>query len=67
MSTLEKRLKIDRKEVEGGRCIRSDGKLCFNEKERCKFWKDYIETIKKKKNKYDHAKGDAVEGCVDHM
>ena len=39
-----KRLKTDSKEIEFGRCMRgSDGLLCFSEKERGKFWKDYVE------------------------
>ena len=34
MFRLEKGLKTDSKEVEGGRCMRgSDGKLCFSETE----------------------------------
>ena len=38
---LVKGLKADRKEVEGGRCMRgSDGKLCLCEKEGGKVWKD---------------------------
>ena len=50
-----KGLKIDSKEVEGGRCMRgSDGKLCFSEKERGKVWKDYMERIMKEKNDWDH-------------
>ena len=41
---LVKGLKIDSKEIEGGRCMRgSDRKLCFSEKERGKVWKDYME------------------------
>ena len=46
MFRLERGLKTDSKEVEGGRCMRgSDEKLCFSEKERRKVWKDYIERI----------------------
>ena len=49
------------KEVEGG----SDGKLCFSEKERGKFWKDYMERIMNEENDWDHnVEGDAVEGPV---
>ena len=37
MFTLVEGLKIDSREVEGGRCMRgSDEKLCFSEKERGK-------------------------------
>ena len=40
---LVKGLKNDSKKVERGRCMRgSDGKLCFNEKERGTVWKDYM-------------------------
>ena len=46
----------------------SDGKLCFNEKERGKVWKDYMEWIMNLENDWDHdVEGDAVEGplvCV---
>ena len=51
MFWLIKRLRIDSKEVEGGRCMReSDGRLCFNEKERGKVWKDYMEQVMHKEN-----------------
>ena len=41
MVRLVNGLKIDSKEVEGGRCMRgSNKKLCFSEKERGKIWKD---------------------------
>ena len=53
-------------EVEG-RCMRgSDGKLCFNKKERGKVWKDYMERIMNEENDWDcNVEGDAVEGPVD--
>ena len=42
MLRLAKELKTDSK-VEGGRCMRrSDGKLCFSEKERGNIWMDYM-------------------------
>ena len=46
---------IDRKEVEGGRCLRgSDGKLCFSEKEKGNVWKDYMERITYVENDWYH-------------
>ena len=46
MVRLEKELKTDSKEVEGGKCMRgSGGKLCYSEKERGNLWKDYMEGI----------------------
>ena len=46
----------------------SDGKLCFSEKERCKFWKDFMEWTMNEENDLDHnVEGDAAEGpevCV---
>ena len=61
-----KELKNDSKEVEGGRCMRrSDGKLCFSEKERGKVWKDYMERIMNEESDWDHnVEGDTVEGPV---
>ena len=42
-----------------------EGKLYFSEKERCKVWKDYTESIMNEKNDCDHnVEGDAVEGPV---
>ena len=66
MFMLVKGLKSDRKEVEGGRCVRgSDGKLCFSEKEKVKAWKDYMERIMNEENDWDqNVEGDAVEGPV---
>ena len=63
---LVKGLKTDGKEVEG-RCMRGRlGKLCFSEKERCKFWKDYMERIINVENDRDHnVEGDVLEGPVD--
>ena len=59
-------LKIDCEEVEEGRCLRgSDGKLCLDEKERCKFWKDYMVRIMNEENDWDHiVEGNAAEGPV---
>ena len=43
----------------------SDGKLCFNEKERGKVWKDYMERIMNEENFLDHnVERDAVESPV---
>ena len=62
MLRLVKGLKTNSKEDESGRCMRSsDGKLCFSEKERGKFWKDYMERIMNEENYWDHnVEGDAV-------
>ena len=50
MFRLVKGLKTDSKAVEGGRCMKGgDGKLCFNEKERCNVWMDYMERIMNEK------------------
>ena len=66
MFKLEKGLKTDSKEVEGGRCMRrSDGKLCFCEKEIGNVCEDYMERIMYEENDCDHnVEGDAVEGPV---
>ena len=51
MLTLVTGLKIDSKEVEGGRCMRgSDGKLYFSEKGKGKVWKDYMERFTNEEN-----------------
>ena len=43
----------------------SNDKLCFSEKERGKFWQDYMETIINEENDWDHnVEGDAVVGPV---
>ena len=43
----------------------SDGKLCFSEKERGNFWKDYMERIMNEENDWDRSvEGDAVEGPI---
>ena len=43
----------------------SDGRLCFNEKERGKVWKDYMERIMNEENEWNYnVEGDAVEGPV---
>ena len=66
MLRLVKGLKTDSKVVEDGRCMkRSDGKLCFSEKERGKVWKDYMERIMNDENYFDrNVEGDAEEGPV---
>ena len=63
MLRLAKGLKIDRKEVEGGRCMRgSDEKLCFSEKQRGKVWKVHMERIMNEENDWDHnVEGDTVD------
>ena len=61
-------LKSDGKEVDGGRCVRSNGKLYLSEKERGTIWKGYVERIMNEENYLGHnVDGDAVEGpavCV---
>ena len=58
---MSRLVRNDSKEVEGG----SDGKLCFSEKERGKFWKDYMESIMNEENHSDcNVEGEAVEGTV---
>ena len=66
MLRLAKGLKIDSKEVEGGKCMRgSDGKLCFIVMEIGKVWKDYTDKIVNKENDWDHnVEADAEEGPV---
>ena len=66
MCRLVRRLKIDSKEVDGGRCMRgSDGMLCYSEMVRGKVWKDYMERIMNEGIDWDHnLEGDAVEGPV---
>ena len=66
MFRLVRGLKTDSKEVEGGRYIRGrDGNLCFNEKERGKVWKNYMERIMNDENDWDrNAEGDALDGPV---
>ena len=65
MFRLVKGLKTDSKEVEGGRCMRSDGNLCFSEKERGEVWKDYMKRIMNEENDWDHnVEGDVVDGLV---
>ena len=63
---LVKGQKTDSKEVEGGRCVRGiDGKLCFSEKERGRFWKDYMERTMNEENDWDHnVEGDEVDGQI---
>ena len=61
-----KGMKTDKKEVEGGRCIRGrDGKLCFSDKERGNVRKDNMERIDIEENDRDHnVEGDAVDSPV---
>ena len=51
MIRLVKGLKADNKIIEEGRCMREcDEKLCFNEKERGRVMKDYMERIMNEEN-----------------
>ena len=52
---LVRRLKKNRQDVEGGRCLRGkDGRLGFTENQRKKIWKDYIENVMNIENDWDH-------------
>ena len=55
-------LNVNSKEVERGRYVTEGyGNLCFNEKESCNVWTNYIERIMKEENYWDHnVKGDAL-------
>ena len=69
MLRLTKGPKIDSKEVKGRRCMTgSDGKMCFNVKERGKVRKDYRERIMNGGYDWDrNVERDAVEdqaACV---
>ena len=63
---LVKGLKINSKEVEGGRCMRGiDGRLCFSGKEKGKVWKDYMERMMYEENDWDrNVEEDAVESVI---
>ena len=51
---LVKLMKKDRKDVEGGRCMRgSNGRLNFSEKDRGKVWKEHMERIVNEENEWD--------------
>ena len=46
-----KSVKKDRKDVEGGRCMRgSDSGLSFSEKDKGKVWKEHMERIMTEEN-----------------
>ena len=47
---LVKSMKKDGKDVEGGRCMRVDGRSNFSEKDRGKVWKEQIERIMNEEN-----------------
>ena len=66
---IVKLFKKDGKNVEGGRYIRgSDGRLAFNENNRKKIWKDYMENIINEENKRDHlTKTDTVKGPIEKV
>ena len=53
--TLVKFKRKDRKDVEGGRCMRGkDVKFGFSEKDRKRIWKNYLEEIINKKSDWVH-------------
>ena len=48
-------MKKDRKDIEGGRCIRrKDGRLDVSEEDRKRIWKNHMEEIMNKENDWDH-------------
>ena len=57
-------MKKERKDVEGGRCIRgSDRRLGFIEEDRTKIWKEHMEKIMNDENEWDRmVETDVAEG-----
>ena len=50
-----RRMKKERKDVEGRRCLRdSDGRLGFIKENREKIWKEHMEKIMNEENEWDH-------------
>ena len=67
---LEKSMKKDGKDVEGGRCMRgSNGRLNFIEKDRGRVWKEHLERIIiNEENEWDqNVQADLVEGPVEKV
>ena len=61
-------MKKEGKDVEGGRCLRGDGRLGFIEKDRAKIWKEHMEKIMNEENKWDCVvETDLVEGPVEKV
>ena len=64
-----RRMKKEGKNVEAGRCLRGrDGRLDFIEEDKAKIWKEHMEKIMNKENKWGHTvKSDVVEGSVEKV
>ena len=64
-----RRMKKEGKDVEGGRCLRGgDGRLGFTGEDRAKIWKEHMEKIMNKENKWDRmVETDVVEGPVEKV
>ena len=66
---LSGKMKIERTDVGGGRCIRgNDGTLYLNEKDRAKLWKEHMSKIMNDHNEWDQiADADTVEGPIERV
>ena len=66
---LFKSMKKDRKDFEGGRCMRgSNGRPNFSEKDKGKVWKEQMERIVTEENEWDqNVKAKLVEGQVEEV
>ena len=64
-----RRMKKERKDVEGGRCLRGgDGRLGFIEENMAKIWMEHMEKIMNKENEWDHiVETDVVKGPVEKV
>ena len=64
-----RRIKKEGKDVEGGRCLRGgDGPLGLMEEDKAKIWKEYMEKIINKENKWDRmVETDVVEEPVEKV
>ena len=64
-----RRMKKERKDVEGGRCLRGgDRQLGCIEQDRAKIWKEHMEKIINEENKWDRmVETDLVEGPVEKV
>ena len=66
---LVKIIKKDGKDVDGGKCIRSeDGKLAFSESDRRQVWKEHMEKIMNIENAWDQlTEAEVVEGPIESV
>ena len=62
-------MKRDGKDVEGGKWIKGrNGKIGFNQEDRCKIWKEHMERIMNEENAWDHKVDAAMaEGPVEKV